>query len=86
MASGSYTDTANVGPRVEIVDGTRLSPEQSRQLSIDALDLAASGQLVPTIGQEYPLESAAAAHGAIEARTTIGKTLLHVARGRRPPA
>jgi NADPH2:quinone reductase len=83
MASGSYTDTANVGPGVEIVDGTRLSPEQSRQLSIDALELAASRQLAATIGQEYALESAAAAHGAIEARKTIGKTLLHVAPGQR---
>ncbi|MBA3329123.1 MAG: zinc-binding dehydrogenase, partial [Solirubrobacterales bacterium] len=34
------------------------------------------------IGQEYPLEQVAEAHAAIEARTTIGKTLLRVAESR----
>ncbi|WP_311202655.1 zinc-binding dehydrogenase [Actinophytocola gossypii] len=41
-----------------------------------ALDLAAHGTIHATIGQTFPLGQAAEAHAAIEARTTIGKTLL----------
>ncbi len=41
-----------------------------------ALTEAAAGRLVATIGQTYPLERAAQAHAAIEARQTIGKVLL----------
>ncbi len=40
------------------------------------LELGAQGTIRPTIGQTFPLGEAAAAHAAIEARTTIGKTLL----------
>ncbi|TDE50000.1 NADPH:quinone reductase [Nonomuraea mesophila] len=47
-----------------------------RELSRQALDLAAAGRLRPTIGATFPLESAAEAHAAIEARTVTGKTLL----------
>jgi NADPH2:quinone reductase len=32
------------------------------------------------IGQRFPLADAAAAHAAIESRSTIGKTLLEVTR------
>ncbi|MEU5963597.1 zinc-binding dehydrogenase [Micromonospora parva] len=39
---------------------------------------AAAGQLRPLIGQRFPLERAADAHAAIEARATVGKTLLDV--------
>jgi NADPH2:quinone reductase len=41
-----------------------------------ALSLGARGLLRPTIGQTFPLERAADAHAAIEARTALGKTLL----------
>lgn len=41
-----------------------------------ALQEAASGRLVAVIGQRYPLERAANAHAAIEARQAIGMTLL----------
>jgi NADPH2:quinone reductase len=49
---------------------------QSAELTRRALDLAASGALHPVIGQCFPLDRAAYAHAAIEARATIGKTLL----------
>ncbi|MFB9707349.1 zinc-binding dehydrogenase [Streptosporangium nondiastaticum] len=52
------------------------SPAQVRALVVDALNLAADGKLRPVIGQTFPLEAAAAAHRAIESRTTTGKTLL----------
>ena len=42
-----------------------------------AFALAAAGELRPTIGQTYP-DDAAAAHEAIEARATLGKSLLLV--------
>lgn len=37
---------------------------------------AAAAHIRPTIGQTFPLEQAAAAHAAIEAREVLGKTLL----------
>jgi NADPH2:quinone reductase len=51
---------------------------RSTELTGEALALAASGRLRPTIGGRYPLAAAADAHRAIEARETIGKTLLIV--------
>ena len=39
---------------------------------------ALAGDLKPVIGQRFPLERAADAHAAIEARATVGKTLLVV--------
>jgi NADPH:quinone reductase len=52
------------------------TPDDLFSLTEHALDLAAKGNIRPTIGQTFPLEDAAAAHAAIETRTTIGKTLL----------
>jgi NADPH2:quinone reductase len=51
-------------------------PALARELVTEALELAAAGQLTPVIGQSFPLERAADAHAAIEARDTVGKTLL----------
>ena len=39
---------------------------------------AAAARIRPVIGQRYPLERAADAHRAIEARDVIGKTLLEI--------
>jgi len=50
------------------------------ELTREALAMAATGHLRPTIGQVFALEEAAAAHAAIEARATLGKTLLTTAR------
>jgi NADPH:quinone reductase-like Zn-dependent oxidoreductase len=47
-------------------------PETIRRL----IDLAAAGQLRPVIDRELPLEQAAEAHRAIEARETFGKVIL----------
>jgi NADPH:quinone reductase len=60
-----------------VVGGAQVrSPADMRELSAEALSLAAAGELRPVIGQTFPLERAADAHAAIEARGTIGKTLL----------
>ena len=52
------------------------TPDDLFSLTEHALNVAAKGTIRPIIGQTFPLDDAAAAHAAIESRTTIGKTLL----------
>jgi NADPH2:quinone reductase len=52
------------------------TPQALRDASATALREALAGRLRAVIGQTYPLDRAAAAHEAIEARATVGKTLL----------
>jgi NADPH2:quinone reductase len=81
MASGTFVrilDGEAERRGVTVVRGAAIKPEQSRALQREALAAAASGRLRPLIGQRLPLERAAGAHAAIEARATIGKTLLTV--------
>ena len=83
MAGGSFAGiTADeAGARgVHLAAGGPSPPDVLVALTREALDEAAAGRLTPVIGQEFALEDAAAAHAAIEARATIGKTLLVVAR------
>ena len=54
--------------------GPRLLP-RLRELATLALDEAASGRLVPVV-QYFPLDRAADAHAAVEARATVGKVVL----------
>ncbi|MFE5731721.1 zinc-binding dehydrogenase [Streptomyces sp. NPDC056528] len=51
-------------------------PAETHPLIGQALRLAAEGVLRPVVGQVFPLAAAAEAHAAIEARATMGKTLL----------
>nr|WP_234365552.1 zinc-binding dehydrogenase [Streptomyces sp. RTd22] len=81
-ASGAYTDTAALAARGVTVLGipqmiAELGPLMA-ELGAAALTEAAGGRLRPVIGQTFPLERVADAHAAIEARTTVGKTLLMV--------
>ena len=81
MASGSF---AQVTPQlaetrqVTVRAGAGASPEELAALVRTALAEAAAGRLRPVIGQEFGLAAAASGHEAIEARTTVGKTLLTV--------
>ena len=82
MASGAFAaiDADEAERRgISIVRGARPTPEESRALTEAALTEAVAGRLRPVVGQAFPLERAADAHAAIEARATIGKTLLRVA-------
>jgi NADPH2:quinone reductase len=83
MASGSF---APVPPdlardrQVTVRAGAGGSPEELAELARTALAEAAAGRLRPVVGQEFELAEAARAHAAIEARQTVGKTLLAVPR------
>ena len=83
MASGSFaavTPELAESRQVTVLRGGPASAEESVALSRAALAEAAAGRLRPVIGQEFELARAAAAHAAIEARATVGKTLLTVPR------
>jgi NADPH:quinone reductase len=58
------------------IQHVQYAPAEGRRLTERALSEAAAGRIRPLIGQTFPLERAAEAHAAIEARAVIGKTLL----------
>ena len=83
LASGAFaaiSDGDAAARGVTVIRGARVGPDEMAALSRAALAEAAAGRLRPVIGQTYPLDRAAEAHAAIEARSTVGKTLLVVAR------
>lgn len=69
LVAGSLTVTAAIGP------GLTRRPGGLRPLEERALAALAAGELVPAV-QTFPLAAAAAAHRAIEARSTTGKVVL----------
>ena len=62
--------------RVRGIEHVQFAPADGKRLAERALSEAAAGRIRPVIGQTFPLERAADAHAAIEARDVIGKTLL----------
>jgi NADPH2:quinone reductase len=80
-ASGTFTqlpDDAAAQRGVTLLRGGPITPQQTLELALAALAEATAGRLRPLIGQTFKLEEAARAHVAIEARQTLGKTLLIV--------
>jgi NADPH2:quinone reductase len=79
MASGRFAAITEEESRARgvtayrgaVTDATTMSA-----LTAEALDRAAAGSLQPVVGQTLALARAAEAHGAIESRRTLGKTLL----------
>ena len=83
MASGGFAPvTSDLARehRVTVLQGSTLTAGELTALVRAALAEAAAGRIRPVIGQELELSRAADAHAAIEARATIGKTLLTVPR------
>lgn len=66
------------GLTVGVAVGPKLlsRPGGLRELETRSLEAAATGRLVPLIGQAFPLARAAEAHAALESRATMGKTVL----------
>jgi NADPH:quinone reductase len=66
------------GLTVGVAVGPKLlsRPGGLRELETRSLEAAATGRLVPLIGQAFPLARAAEAHTALETRATMGKTVL----------
>ncbi|MEV6860033.1 zinc-binding dehydrogenase [Streptosporangium subroseum] len=64
------------GVSVRGIEQVQFAPGDARRLAERALSEAAAGRIRPVIGQTFPLERAADAHTAIEARDAVGKTLL----------
>jgi NADPH:quinone reductase len=81
MASGAFAavDPAAAESRgITVLTGAPVTPRELTALSREIIDRAAGGRPRPLIGQRFDLADAAAAHAAIEARRTVGKTLLVV--------
>ncbi|ADJ49643.1 NADPH:quinone reductase and related Zn-dependent oxidoreductase [Amycolatopsis mediterranei S699] len=80
LAGGSWAEVSEEDAAARGVSLVRSigTPAQLRAFTESALAAAATGSLVPVIGQRFPLEKAADAHAAIESRATVGKTLLVV--------
>ena len=79
LASGRWADISDevaAEHGVTLVKTGRPTPEEMRALTESTLAEAAAGRLRTIIGQRFPLEGAAEAHASIEARSTVGKTLL----------
>jgi NADPH2:quinone reductase len=82
MASGRFAAVSMQAPATAGATVLR-GPPRGAPAELDALTRAALaeaelGRLRAVVGQEFELEHAAEAHAAIEARATIGKTLLVV--------
>ena len=82
-ASGSLIsltadDLYRLGITASTAIGARIlqRPGGLRDLDPTAIQAVAQGRLRPVIGQRYALADAAAAHTAIESRSTTGKTVL----------
>jgi NADPH2:quinone reductase len=68
--AGGLTVSAAVGPRI------LQRPGGLRSLEQQALAAFERGELIPLVGQHFPLAQAAAAHTDMETRQTVGKTVL----------
>jgi NADPH2:quinone reductase len=64
------------GVTVRGIADVQLAPDEAKVLAERAVAAAAEGRITPFLGPAFPLEKAADAHAAIEARTVIGKVLL----------
>ena len=73
LASGAWADIS-----AEEAAARGVTLVQTGRPERQHTERALTAGLTPVIGQRFPLERAADAHAAIEARATIGKTLLEI--------
>lgn len=76
----AHVDPAEAERRdVRVLGILELGKDLDRQGAVaEMLRRAAAGEVTPLVGQTFPLAEAEAAHRAIAARETVGKTLLLV--------
>lgn len=87
LASGSWS---SIPPEEAAARGVKLvkahaTPEEMRGFTESALLAAAEGRLRPVIGQRFALGRVSEAHAAIQARETVGKTLLETGKSTPSP-
>jgi NADPH2:quinone reductase len=76
LASGTWAGIS--AEEAEARGVTLVQPNRDPSALRGYTERALAAGLTPVIGQRFPLERAADAHAAIEARATTGKTLLEV--------
>jgi NADPH2:quinone reductase len=76
-SAGEFATTEPAREGVTVVPILDIAKGVDRPAAItEMLEKAAAGEITPLVGQTFPLDKAVAAHEAIEARQTVGKTLL----------
>jgi NADPH2:quinone reductase len=79
--SGAFTvidprEAERRGVTVVGIEQVQFTAVDAKRLTEQALSETAAGRIKPVIGRTFPLDQAADAHAAIQARDVIGKTLL----------
>lgn len=76
-SAGEFPKTEPAREGVTVVGILEMSKDLDKRAALrEMLAKAAAGEITPLVGQTFPLDRARAAHEAIEARQTVGKTLL----------
>ncbi|TDV45362.1 zinc-binding dehydrogenase [Actinophytocola oryzae] len=76
-SAGEFPKTEPPRPGVTVVGILEMGKGVDKRGALtEMLAKAARGEVTPLVGQTFPLDQAKAAHEAIEARQTVGKTLL----------
>lgn len=76
-SAGDFATTEPTRTEVRVIPILEIGKEVDRPAAVaEMLAKAVDGTITPLVGQTFPLDKAVAAHEAIEARQTVGKTLL----------
>ncbi|MFC4854124.1 zinc-binding dehydrogenase [Actinophytocola glycyrrhizae] len=76
-SAGDFATTEPAREGVTVVSILDIGKDVDRLGGVaEMLEKAVAGTITPLVGQTFPLDKAVAAHEAIEARQTVGKTLL----------
>ncbi len=76
-SAGDFATTEPTRPGVRAVSILDINKDVDRTSAVtEMLGKAVDGTITPLVGQTFPLDKAVSAHEAIEARQTVGKTLL----------